>query len=181
MNPPFSVPVIQTARLRLRPAAQTDLTALHAIMSDAQVMRYWSTPPHSDLETTQLWLASMIGGASGGDFIVELDGRCIGKAGCWRWPEVGYLLSRDCWGRGYAAEALAAFIAYAFARFTDHLTADVDPRNAASLRLLARIGFHETARVSKTWLLGDEWCDSVYLRLDRLGVEPVGGRAEGMA
>ena len=140
---------------------------MHAIMSDPQAMRYWSSPPHPDLETTRAWLASMIEAQSGGNFIVELEGKCIGKLGCWRWPEVGYLLSRDCWGKGYATEALTAFVAYAFAGFTNHLTADVDPRNAASLDVLARAGFHVTGHGEKTWHVADEWCDSVYLRLDR--------------
>lgn len=167
MKPSVATPEIQTARLRLRPAVESDLAATYTIMSDAQAMRYWSTPPHPDLETTRIWLARMIEGSFGSDFIVELDGRCIGNMGCSRWPDVGYLLSRDCWGKGYATEALTAFVAYAFAGFTDHLTADVDPRNEASLKLLARAGFHVTGYGEKTWHVADEWCDSVYLRLDR--------------
>ena len=47
------------------------------------------------------------------------------------------------------------------------LEADVDPRNAASLRLLAGLGFHEIRRASRTWNVGGEWCDSVYLQLSR--------------
>ena len=43
------------------------------------------------------------------------------------------------------------------------LTAEVDPRNAASLRLLAKLGFGETHRAERTLLWKDEWCDSVYL------------------
>ena len=167
MSQRVTTPEIETARLRLRPALESDLEALHAIMSDPQAMRYWSTPPHADLETTRAWLDSMIEARSDGDFVVELEGRCIGKLGCWRWPEVGYLLSRGCWGQGYATEALTAFVAHAFGGFTDHLTADVDPRNEASLRLLARAGFRVTGYGENTWHVADEWCDSVYLRLDR--------------
>ena len=44
--------------------------------------------------------------------------------------------------------------------------ADVDPRNAASLRLLGRLGFEEVGQAERTVLIGDTWCDSVYLRLD---------------
>jgi RimJ/RimL family protein N-acetyltransferase len=47
------------------------------------------------------------------------------------------------------------------------LLADVDPRNVASLRVLDRLGFKETGRAERTFLLGDEWCDSVYLALQR--------------
>ncbi len=47
------------------------------------------------------------------------------------------------------------------------LTADVDPRNERSLGLLARLDFRETHRAARTYRIGEEWCDSVYLRLDR--------------
>ena len=163
--------VLRTERLVLRKARPDDLAALHAMMSDAETMRFWSTPPHADLATTRDWLESMIGAdpAASDDFIVEKDGETIGKLGAWRLPEVGYLIGRPHWGQGYAREAMAAFVAYAFAHRTDHLIADVDPRNTASLALLARAGFRETGRAERTWCVGGEWCDSVYLRLDRLG------------
>ena len=162
---------IRTARLRLRKARQDDLDALHAIMSDAEAMRYWSTPPHADVETTRAWLAGMIALPAEGadDYIVERDGRLIGKLGMWRTPEIGFLLDRAVWGQGYGLEALTAFAARALAERTDYLTADVDPANLASLALLARVGFHETGRATRTWRVGDQWVDSVYMRLDRDG------------
>jgi [ribosomal protein S5]-alanine N-acetyltransferase len=161
--------VIRTPRLVLRRARPDDLEPLFAMMSDAETMRYWSTPPHADLATTQAWLDSMIAAPAdtGDDFIVEKDGQAIGKLGAWRLPEVGYLIGRPYWGQGYATEAMAAFVAYAFGHRTDHLTADVDPRNEASLALLARTGFRETGRAANTWCVGGQWCDSVYLRMDR--------------
>jgi [ribosomal protein S5]-alanine N-acetyltransferase len=162
---------IRTPRLLLRRAAEGDLDAIHAIMSDHEAMRFWSTPPHTDREATRAWLASMIATPpdAGDDFIVEHEGVVIGKLGAWRWPEIGYILARPAWGRGFATEALAAFIDYAFDGRTDHLTADVDPRNLASLALLSRLGFSETGRAARTWRVGDQWCDSIYLRLDRRG------------
>ncbi|EJL20790.1 acetyltransferase, ribosomal protein N-acetylase [Caulobacter sp. AP07] len=160
---------IRTPRLLLRRAEEGDLSALHGIMSDPVAMKYWSTPPHVDLDVTRRWLASMIEAPAeiSDDYIVERDGQVIGKLGAWRLPEIGFLLSRAAWGQGYGREALRAFIAHAFAGRTDHLTADVDPDNAASLALLAGAGFVETGRAAQTWQLGDTWCDSVYLRLDR--------------
>jgi RimJ/RimL family protein N-acetyltransferase len=47
------------------------------------------------------------------------------------------------------------------------ITADVDPRNEASLRLLARLGFVETGRATGTVEIAGELCDSVYLALER--------------
>ena len=51
------------------------------------------------------------------DFVIEFQGRVIGKAGFWRVPEVGYILHPDSWGQGFAAEALRAVIVRACARF----------------------------------------------------------------
>jgi RimJ/RimL family protein N-acetyltransferase len=46
------------------------------------------------------------------------------------------------------------------------LTADVDPRNLRSIKLLEKHGFVETGRANGTWQVGNELCDSVYLALD---------------
>lgn len=161
--------MIQTPRLTLRHARPDDLEAVHAIMSDGEVLRYWSTPPHESIEQTREWLDSMIEGNLNGspDFIIVHEGRAIGKLGAWEMPEVGFYLARSAQGQGFASEALTAFIAYAFNGLTDHLVADVDPRNVSSLHLLTKAGFVETGRAERTWLVGDEWCDSIYLRLDK--------------
>ena len=161
--------MIRTGRLLLRRARPDDLDAFHEILSDPRAMRYWSTPPHAALEESREWLDAMIDGPEEReDFAIELDGRVIGKAGCFRLPEIGYILHPDHWGRGYASEAMIAVIAHIFAtRGVEKLVADVDPRNRASLDLLARLGFAETHRAKGTWQVGDELCDSVYLALTR--------------
>jgi RimJ/RimL family protein N-acetyltransferase len=133
-------------------------------------MRYWSTAPHTELARTLAWLDEMITDAPAerDDFVIELDGEAVGKAGCWRLPEIGFILHPECWGRGLAREALAAVIAHLFHRHDfDAITADVDPRNERSLKLLRGLGFHETGRASRTWHIGEEWCDSIYLALAR--------------
>ena len=159
---------LRTERLLLRQAREDDLAAFHAILSDPRATAYWSTPPHAELAQTQDWLASMIAidPAEGEDFVVELDGRVIGKAGLYRFPEIGFILHPDAWGRGYAREALRAVISRAFAvHRLEAIEADVDPRNTASLKLLLGLGFSESGRAERTWLVGDQWCDSIYLRL----------------
>ena len=161
---------IVTPRLRLRRARADDLAAVYAILTHPDAMRFWSTPPHRDLEQTRAWLADMIGAdpALSDDFVIERDGDVIGKAGCWRLPEIGYILHPDHWGQGLAREALTAAIVHVFASFSlDAIEADVDPRNTRSLGLLARLGFTETGRADRTIQVAGEWCDSVYLSLSR--------------
>jgi RimJ/RimL family protein N-acetyltransferase len=159
---------IETARLVLRRASMDDLPAVHAMLSDPVAMRYWSTPPHTDFEQTRIWLQSTVDAdpAESDDFLVEREGEVIGKLGCWRLPTIGYLLRSDHWGQGYAGEAMDAYLAYIATRGFTQLDADADPRNAASIGLLTSRGFRETGRAENTWLVGDEWCHSVYFALD---------------
>ncbi|WGM47997.1 Spermidine N(1)-acetyltransferase [Brevundimonas sp. NIBR10] len=162
--------ILRTERLVLRHARPTDLEELHAVLSDPRAMRWWSTLPHVTVAETQAWLEDMIAGSAGGsdDFVIERDGIVIGKAGFWRLPDVGYILHPDHWGQGLAGEAVGAAVDHVFAhRPIDRMTADVDPENMASIRLLERLGFVRTGSAERTWNIGGEWKDSLYFGLDR--------------
>ena len=160
---------IVTERLLLRTAESGDLDAMHAVLSDPRATLWWSTPPHETLDESRTWLDAMIAnGPDHPDFVIELDGRVIGKAGFWRLPEVGYILHPDVWGQGLAAEAVGAAIDHVFdTRDFDILTADVDPENAASIRLLERLGFVRTGFAERTWNVGGVWKDSFFYALSR--------------
>lgn len=150
----------------LRRARTGDAPAMHAILSDPLAMRFWSTLPHERMEQTEQWLAGMIAAPAdiADDFILEVDGAVIGKLGCWRLPEIGFILAPWAWGQGYASEALAAFLSHRRRCGSREITADTDPGNAASIRLLRRHGFVETGRAARTWRIGETWCDSIYWR-----------------
>jgi RimJ/RimL family protein N-acetyltransferase len=161
---------MRTDRLLLRPATFDDVPYFYSILSNAKAMAFWSTPPHKEIAETRSWFASMIDicPSEGEDFVIELHGRVIGKAGLYRFPEIGFILHPDAWGKGFAREALQPVLARAFAvHQLPCVVADVDPRNGASLRLLKGLGFQETRRASRTWNVGGEWCDSVYLQLSK--------------
>jgi [ribosomal protein S5]-alanine N-acetyltransferase len=162
---------IVTARLVLRAPRADDLAAFHAIMADAETMRHWSTPPHESPAVTQEWLQRMLDTAAlGHERVIVRDGQVIGKAGGYRLPEVGFILHRDQWGQGIVTEAMAAIIPFIWATSdTDHLMADVDPLNGASVRVLTKLGFVESHRAPNTFCINGVWSDSVYLRLDRPG------------
>lgn len=160
---------IQTSRLLLRPARGNDLDALHAILSDPGATAFWSTPPHETLEQTRQWLESMIAipPQQGEDFIIEHEGQVIGKAGFYRFPEIGFILHPATWGQGFAKEALTCVIERGFRKHRlGTIVADVDPRNSASLGLLEKLGFRRTGYREKSWCIAGEWCDSVDLALE---------------
>ncbi len=150
---------------------------MHAVLSDPRATLWWSTPPHETLEQTAAWLEGMIAhGPDNPDFVIELDGRVIGKAGFWRLPDVGYILHPDVWGQGLAAEAVGAAIDHVFrTRDIKTLTADVDPENAASIRLLERLGFVRTGFRERTWNVGGVRKDSVFYALSRADRDKVPG------
>ena len=161
---------LHTPRLRLRRARADDLAAIHAVLSSPAAMAHWSTPPHADLQTTRAWLGGMIASPPevSEDFVVEFEGRVVGKAGFYRLPEVGYILHPDVWGRGLGAEAVGAAVDHVFAtRDLDLLTADVDPENNASIRLLETLGFERTGAAKRTFEIAGEWKDSLYYGLTR--------------
>lgn len=79
--------------------------------------------------------------------VIEAEtGLWVGRAGPWHphgWPgtEVGWGISRDRWGRGYATEASATAIDWAFERlgWTEVIHC-IDPANVASAAVARRLG-----------------------------------------
>ncbi|WP_326946819.1 GNAT family N-acetyltransferase [Amycolatopsis sp. NBC_01307] len=65
--------------------------------------------------------------------------------------ELGWWIAQPCWGRGYATEATTAVRDHLFVSgFADRLLAIYEPANAASGRVVAKLGFapHSTFLVA---------------------------------
>lgn len=160
---------IRTERMLLRPAGKQDLEQLHQVFSNPAAMKYWDSLPHSHPAQTAEAIDNMIGTplSRGEDFVVEFNGRAIGKAGFWKFPEIGFIFHPDQWGMGLAIEAVTALVEHGLQkRRLPAVTADVDPRNSRSIRLLKKLGFVESHRETNTIKVGDNWCDSVYFLLE---------------
>lgn len=136
-----------------------------------------SGPPFAELSRSESYLKNMISSSNNGisDFVIVLQSldppAVIGKVGIWapETGEIGFLLSRAYWGKGYMAEAFSALLEYLWSGMggeVQQLMADVDPRNDASLRILKNFGFRETGFKEKTFETQLGWCDSVYLTLE---------------
>lgn len=162
---------LKTPRLTLRPLAMEDAPALHPWMADPEVMRFWSTLPHKELAETEAWVRISVeaqGDGTAHDFAVLMGDKVVGRMAFWQGAEIGFFFDPAYQGQGLASEALKAMIAYAFDRLGfDEITADVDPDNEASLRLLERNGFIRTGFAKDTFEIGGKSFDSVYLALKR--------------
>lgn len=55
-------------------------------------------------------------------------------------PELGYMIQKKDWGKGYATEACTAMIAYGRSLQLNRIVASTDPSNKSSIRVLEKVG-----------------------------------------
>jgi [ribosomal protein S5]-alanine N-acetyltransferase len=167
-----TVPVLDGTRIRLRAMTAVDIPRLFAQFSDPKVMRYWSRGPLMHVDDARKMFEEIDRGVRAGQFLQwaiarQSDDLMIGSCALFaqnpahRRSEIGFALSSAHWGHGYAQEALRLALEYAFTGLDLHrIEADVDPHNAASLRLLERIGFVREGLLRERWHVGGERQDS---------------------
>ncbi|POX48293.1 GNAT family N-acetyltransferase [Streptomyces sp. Ru72] len=149
---------IRTERLVLRESEARDRPAFIELFASPEVGTYLGGPrPRDELERT----APEVPGRRPGLFVIDLDGAMIGMITLDRRdadrpghvrpdaeePELGYMFLPEAWGRGYAAEACAAALAW----FADALPGEpvvlcTQIANDRSMRLAAKLGFTEVER-----------------------------------
>lgn len=165
-------PVLDGARIRLRPPRRDDVPVVFALMSDPAVMRYWSHAPlaaeSEAAAKVEVWLSGF-GARSWLNWIAAdpADDSAVGTVALFafeprhRLAQVGYSLAPRLWGRGLAAEATSLAIDFAFDTLGLHrLEADIDPGNDASRRLLARLGFVVEGRFRERFWIDGRATDS---------------------
>lgn len=160
-----------TARLTLRPFTAADLDAVHALWTDADMRKYLCDDTVVSIDESRGWLDDSTRGFAARRFglwgVHDLaDGTLIGFAGCRDWPtgepELMYGLLRPWWGRGLATEAARAVLVHVFETLGHPVVmAATDPPNAASIRVMERLGMAYRDRCEMHGL------DTVVYRLSR--------------
>lgn len=170
---------ISTARLILRKTQPSDAAALFAIHADPEVMRYFSEPPWTDRERAVSKIAEDTAAFEREEFFrfaIELTatGEYLGNCTLFsvhrqnRRAEIGYVLGRQHWGKGYMQEALDALLEFAFIeRDLNRLEADIDPLNKGSASALERQGFKQEGFLPERWIVGGLVSDSALYGLLR--------------
>ena len=147
-------PELRTERLVLRRLVDSDAAAITRLCQDREIAAGTLTIPypysHSDAVS---WLAMDRQRFEAGTSLVwgiaTQDGELVGTIGLNPDPahdraELGYWVGKAFWGRGYASEAGAAVLDYAFspppAVALNRVYAAHYPWNAASGRVLEKIG-----------------------------------------
>jgi [ribosomal protein S5]-alanine N-acetyltransferase len=149
-----TAPSFETRRVTLTPATVDDVDALWALWRDADVRRYLFDDVPVTREraleaftaATVLWLVRR----GGADAIIGMAGLMPTLAAAYDETlrgtiEIVAAFEPRAWGHGYAAEALAPVIDYAFTGLGHaRLIATADVPNVASQRLIERLGFTAT-------------------------------------
>jgi RimJ/RimL family protein N-acetyltransferase len=165
--------LITTDRLVLRRFRLDDAAALAAYRSVPEVARYQSwTSPYS-LDKARYAVQTMVAADPSYpgwfQYAVELadEKQLIGDVGVnladnLMQAEIGYTLTPERQGHGYATEAVRAVLDHLFrVQGLHRVSAECDARNVASARLLERVGFtREGLRRQHTWIK-HEWTDDL--------------------
>jgi RimJ/RimL family protein N-acetyltransferase len=146
----FPEPVIVTPRLALRCWTYADRDDFRAMVADPDTMIHLHDGvPLTNAQADDALRDTIEHYAAGyGDWaiVARENGAIIGESGLTKLcekgeVELGYMLRRPYWGRGYAFEAAAAVKAYAFDELhLERIVALSRPENAASIRILEKLG-----------------------------------------
>jgi RimJ/RimL family protein N-acetyltransferase len=142
---------LETERLILRMFREDDLEQYAGICSDPEVVRYLGEGQTLDRAGAWRQMAMILGHwklRGFGLWAVEErgSGKLVGRIGFFEpegWPdfEVGWVLGREHWGKGYATEGARRALAYAFEEMgRDHVISLIRPENGGSIRVAERLG-----------------------------------------
>ena len=169
--------LITTERLLLRPLERGDKTHSLAHVTNVEMMRFIGEPltGQQALERFEKGLEPWTGEPDSklllvierrkdGRYLGELMFRHLGEA-----PgigELGYALMPGYTGQGYAYEAVAGLTQYLFTEHQLHkLTARCDSENAASYRLMEKLGMRREGLFRAHKQLNGQWRDTVHYGL----------------
>jgi len=159
---PTHHPTLATPRLHLRPLTEQDIPAWFARATDAESADLAGDPIPASIAEGAAWLARHrrhfeLKAALRWSIIPGHDQDSAGTIGL-TLPQpgaptaaLGFVIARAHWNRGLASEAARAVAAYAFGTLgLEALEAEALRRNAASRRVLAKLGFRHLRALPPT-------------------------------
>jgi RimJ/RimL family protein N-acetyltransferase len=154
--------VLTTQRLVLRRPRLSDAAAIFAeYAQDPEVTRYLIWRPHREINETTDFLAGCLARWKSGEElawgITTLDkDRVIGMVACrirGHAAQIGYVLARQYWSRGYMTEAVRAVVEWVTSlESVFRVWAVCDTANVASARVLEKVGMSREG-VLRRWIM----------------------------
>ena len=169
---------LHTDRLTLRPWTMDDLSDFNEYASVDGVGQMAGWIPHKSIEESRCILQHFIEGKH--QFALEFEGKVVGSLGIEKYNEdelpefhdkrgreIGYVLSKDYWGRGLMPEAVQAVIKYLFETVElDFIMCGHFVENLQSKRVQEKCGFKHYKLVKYTTRYGevkDTWLSILFM------------------
>ena len=142
---------LDTPRLTMRLPVERDAAPLHAIHLDPDVVRFIQIGANPSITGAWTSLAAMLGhwhlrGYGQWTLVEKASNEVIGRVGLWNpagWPgiELGWIIKRSHWRRGFAKEATRAALDWTWRHVeTDRVISQIHPDNVPSIELARTIG-----------------------------------------
>ena len=177
MNAPIDVTNIriETPRLILRAWRDADLADFYEYASVPGVGELAGWPHHESMDKSRAILKIFQDGKKTFAIVLKENNKVIGSLGLEeadranpemekkQGREIGYVLSKDYWGRGLTPEAVKAVSAYCFEVLKfDFLTCGHSLWNHQSRRVVEKCGFHYMKDVPFTTRMGTQETEKLY-------------------
>lgn len=186
----WTPPTLETERLVLRPVTADDAAAVFAYASNPNVTRFTLFETHRTIDDSRWFVVDYVRSRYASQepdplaiTLREENGRMIGSIGA-HWVsqpdgtmELGYTIGEPYWGRGLVVEACRAVVRHVFIDYAvERLQARVISGNAASERVLQKLGFTREGVLRSTVFRRRSWCDLVMFSLLRKEWEEQAGQ-----
>jgi ribosomal-protein-alanine N-acetyltransferase len=173
-------PVLETQRLKLRALTMDDVPVLFEMRTNPLMNRYTDRAKLQTMEEAVDKMKLILDNVEKRDSLawaIELkeSKKQIGDISFWRFEkehyraEIGYSLLPEYWDKGYMREAARCAIDYGFSICNIHsIEANVNPNNAASIKLLEKMNFVREAYYKENYFHNGKFLDSaVYSLVNR--------------
>jgi [ribosomal protein S5]-alanine N-acetyltransferase len=166
--------LFQTTRLVLREIREDDWEAVHEYGSDPEVVKYMLFGPNS-LDDTRAFIERALANQKAQPrlsynfaLITKNDDKLIGSCELRienvgsKEGEIGYILNRKYWNRGYMTEAAIKAVSFGFEQLGLHrIFATCHPANKGSYHVMEKIGMQREGQIRSHRFIKGEWRDSL--------------------
>lgn len=165
--------MIRAGRVSLRPVEEPDYPLIHAWQNDPDV--WWRMDYEQPFSLEDIGESESRAREEGFPFAIEVEGRPVGRIGLNQFRRRDRICSlylfigdRGAWGKGYAREAVAALVEYAFDRWDlfqiELWTLAV---NEPAIRVYESCGFVQEATLRQRSFKDGEWVDRLVMSVQR--------------
>jgi RimJ/RimL family protein N-acetyltransferase len=170
-------PILTTEKLKLRQIMREDVHEIFFLRSDKDVLKYLDRDPATSIQDAYQWIDMITDSLKKNDVVtwgvtMRNENKLIGTITFWNIrkehfrAEIGYTLHPAFQKQGLMQEAMTKVLDYGFNKLNLHsVEANVNPGNAASIRLLEKNNFKREAYFKESWFYNGRFIDSAVYSL----------------